>query len=187
MDFKSFQNRIFKIKQGNFVELALDIFRYQAAQNPVYRVYLETLGRDPKQVTRLEDVPFLPIGFFRNFAVKTAEWEPEIIFQSSGTTGSSNLSSHHLKDISFYHQLAREGFERFYGRLSDYHIFALLPGYLERESSSLVSMVDHFMRNSGSEFGGFYLDDFEALKLNFRLARKEGPGTGRYFCITRPC
>ena len=44
---------------------ALEIFDYQSEKCPVYKKYLETLGRPIP--TKIEEIPFLPITFFKNF------------------------------------------------------------------------------------------------------------------------
>jgi hypothetical protein len=146
----------------DFDSLALRIFRYQAAHNPVYQDYLRYLRRDPTQVSRLEDIPFLPIEFFKQHRVVTANPDTEIIFESSGTTGQT-LSRHFVSDPRLYQQVSGTIFSQCYGSPADYHILALLPSYLERKNSSLVYMVQHFIRLSDSPFSGFFLHNTEEL------------------------
>lgn len=140
----------------SFEDLALEIYRYQFHQNPVYQAYASSLNKTPDQVKRLEKIPFLPISFFKSHPISTGFSEPQVIFESSGTT-SSTTSRHLVKDLALYEVLSRKTFETIYSPLSDYHIFALLPSYLERNNSSLVYMVENFIYNSFSKFGGFSL------------------------------
>lgn len=100
----------------------------------------------------------------------TTRFEPEIIFESSGTTG-SNTSRHLVKDVSLYKQSFTKGFEHFYGNPSKWCILGLLPGYLERENSSLIMMVNDLIKKSGNRNSGFYLHDHE--KLYQTLAHNE--------------
>ena len=116
----------------------------------------------PREITSVERIPFLPISFFKTHQVTTTRFEPEIIFESSGTTG-INTSKHSIKDISLYKQSFTKGFELFYGNPSKWCVLGLLPGYLERENSSLVMMVNDLIKKSGNRKSGFYLHDHEKL------------------------
>jgi len=145
-----------------FEELALEVFQYQYAQNPLYRQYADSLGKQPANVKRVEKIPFLPIEFFKSHTVTTGFTEPQMIFESSGTT-SSQTSRHAVSDLTLYEMLSRKTFEQMYSPLSDYHIFALLPSYLERNNSSLVYMVQNFIYYSYSRFSGFFLDNTEEM------------------------
>lgn len=154
--------RIREVDTTAFEPLALEVFQYQAAHNPLYRRYLELLGRQPDTVQHLADIPFLPIALFKKHIIQTGEWEPEVVFSSSGTTGTTT-SKHRLRSKAFYRQSARRGFETFYGRLKDYCVLALLPSYLERSGSSLVFMVEDFIRQSGHPDSGFFLYNTDEL------------------------
>jgi hypothetical protein len=146
-----------------FTSRALGLFQFQFANNPLYRKYTETLGVDPAGVTRLEDIPFLPVSFFKTEAVKTTGFTPETVFTSSGTTGMVT-SRHEIKDLELYRQSFRTAFQRFYGNITDWCVIGLLPSYLERSSSSLVVMVDDLIKGSGHPQSGFYLYEHEALR-----------------------
>lgn len=161
------------VTPDSFESLALRIFRFQATYNPVYRNYVETLGRDPSSVNRLEHIPFLPIAFFKTHRVVTGDRQGQV-FESSGTTGTTT-SRHEVYDLSLYEEISVRIFEENYGPLENFHILALLPSYLERNNSSLVYMVQHFMQKSDSAYSGFYLDDFDALnrKLTALASRRD--------------
>jgi hypothetical protein len=145
--------------------LVLEVFRYQAQHNLVYRQYLNYLNCNIEKVQKISQIPFLPIEFFKHHAIvignSTTENLPTTIFESSGTTGQTP-SRHYVKDIAFYLENAKVIFEQFYGKLTDYHILALLPSYLERTNSSLVAMVQAFMQYTAQP-SGFYLNDYVAL------------------------
>lgn len=123
---------------------------------------MDTLGVDCRQVKRLEDIPFLPIEFFKSKLIITTDFEPEIIFESSGTTG-KNTSRHFVKNLSLYKRSFRNCFKMFYGGAANFCIIGLLPGYLERKNSSLVTMVHHLILESAHSQSGFYLYDHEKL------------------------
>jgi ABC-type transporter Mla MlaB component len=153
---KQLIEKVASVTASDFAHLALEIFQYQATHNVLYAEYLKLLRVNPALITDLTDIPFLPIQLFKSYAVKTGDWQPEVIFASSGTTAPTR-SHHHLPDLAFYLHNARRGFERFYGNVKDYCILALLPSYLERTDSSLVAMVAHFIQLSRYPQSGFFL------------------------------
>jgi len=167
----SFEKQIPKINDKTFKSCALDLFKYQARQNPVYSRYLEALGIDFKEVTEYEDIPFLPIEFYKNHAIKSGDWKEKLIFKSSGST-SENRSQHYVKNLVVYQQLARKGFEQYYGQLNGYIIAALLPSYLEQGDSSLIAMVKDFISQSNNTQSGFVKGVGE-IELKLNVARKE--------------
>ncbi len=173
MDFKkNFKENLFTVSSQNFVETALQLFYYQAKHNKIYREYLGLLHFKPEKVSKIEEIPFLPIEFFKQHTVTTGSFEPERIFESSGTTGQLR-SQHYVAEAGFYHRLSQRIFEQFYGKLTDYHILALLPSYLERNNASLVDMVAYFVDESQSDFSGFYLDDFQKLQESLLYLKKK--------------
>ena len=147
---------------ADFTPRALELFQFQFAHNPLYRRYAETLGVNPAAVARLEDIPFLPVSFFKTHAVRTSDFIPETVFTSSGTTGMVS-SRHEVKDLDLYKASFRAAFEQFYGPVGDWCVIGLLPSYLERTSSSLVVMVNDLIEQSGHPQSGFYLYEHEAL------------------------
>jgi len=161
-DLLSFRARLSEIDAQHFESFTLEVFHWQASQNTLYSRYLSYLNRDPKNIRRLEDIPFLPIEFFKSHTVKTGDWNHSLIFSSSGTTGSTQ-SRHYLDDPAFYKQLTQRIFESVYGPFADFHIIALLPSYLEREGSSLIYMIQRFIELTSSRFSGFFLKDDEDL------------------------
>jgi phenylacetate-coenzyme A ligase PaaK-like adenylate-forming protein len=164
--------KIFEVSSDNFDSLALEIFRFQYRNNPLYRNYSDALHIDPDRVKKITGIPFLPVRFFKSHPVATTTFSPGAIFESSGTTG-SNTSRHLVKDILLYEESFLRGFEFFYGPVSDYVILGLLPSYLERKNASLVYMVDKLIQLSQHPHSGFYLDDFEKLAAILKLMEKE--------------
>src|SRR5688572_25804467 len=118
-----------------FKRVALEVFHYQYAHNELYRKYADLTGSTPDQVTDCKHIPFLPISFFKSHKVQTTDFLPQLVFESSGTTG-SQPSRHYVKDLSIYATSFTKGFEQVYGPIGDYCFLALLPSYLERGSSS---------------------------------------------------
>ncbi len=162
LEVKSLLNLLPNINESNFESNALQVFKWQAVHNVVYQSYLTHLSVDVAHIDSLNKIPFLPISFFKTHTVKTNEWLAEKVFESSGTTG-LQASQHHVNNLDFYHLHAKRLFEQQFGSLNDTHILALLPSYLERDSSSLVSMVQYFIEQSNSAHSGFYLHNLEEL------------------------
>ncbi len=167
--FKSFSEKLFHINKNEFDELALNLFQYQAIHNQIYRQYLNYLSIIPSNIQTLEKIPFLPIEFFKSQKIKTGNWQEEKVFESSGTTG-QQTSKHFVKSLSHYERICIQNFQYFFASPQDYHIFALLPSYLERGNASLVYMMQHLIGASQSELSGFYLHDLEKLKFQVMKA-----------------
>jgi len=154
---------IFSIQtDADFVQAALQAFGYQYQHNQVYQRFCTLLGRTPDKVRQLTDIPFLPIEFFKSEAVYCGNERPATVFTSSGTTG-SQTSRHYVKDLAVYQQSFRQGFADFYGDIEEYTVLALLPSYLERTGSSLITMVADLIERSGSADSGFYLNEYDLL------------------------
>ncbi|TFF34979.1 LuxE/PaaK family acyltransferase [Mucilaginibacter psychrotolerans] len=140
----------------SFEEIALQVFRYQAANCAVYKAFIDGLMIDPALVFELGQIPFMPVEFFKAHPVVTGDAEAEVVFTSSGTTGMVT-SSHTVTNVSWYVQSFRRAFALFYGDITDYTVLALLPAYLEREGSSLIYMAQDMITQSANPDSGFFL------------------------------
>ncbi|WP_461534003.1 long-chain-fatty-acid--protein ligase [Sinomicrobium sp.] len=148
--------------KSDFERLALEVYRYQYRSSEVYGRFCKLLGRNPEKVHSLNEIPFLPISFFKDQRVVTSDREPQEIFTSSGTTGAAT-SKHYVTDIALYEKSFSEAFKRFYGDIADYTVLALLPSYLERQGSSLIYMAEALIRQSKKKDSGFYLHELDTL------------------------
>jgi phenylacetate-coenzyme A ligase PaaK-like adenylate-forming protein len=167
--------KILNVTNEQFPELALEIFRYQSIHCLVYKDYIKALKINPGSISRLEQIPFLPIRLFKSHEIKTGSFVAETVFESSGTTGTLP-SRHFIKSTSWYDQVFTRAFEKFYGNAENLCIIGLLPSYLERKSSSLVFMVDRLLQRSGNLHSGFYLYDFDQLmEVLFELEKNNQP------------
>jgi phenylacetate-coenzyme A ligase PaaK-like adenylate-forming protein len=155
-------DNIFSVTDATFAELALQVYQFQFERVEIYRLFCESLLKNPSKVQSLEDIPFLPIEFFKNYQVIKAGATAVKVFESSGTTGSIP-SRHYVADVGIYETSFLKGFRLFYGEPGDFTILALLPSYLERGSSSLVYMANELIKLSGKKESGFFLNEFEKL------------------------
>lgn len=149
----------------------MQIFQYQAKNNKVYAQYLDLIDKQPQAIEHFTEIPFLPIAFFKTHQVVSQDFVPQKIFESSSTTGDTT-SKHLVKDLSLYHTNCTKIITQKIGNLSEYEISGLLPNYLERENSSLVSMVTHLMVQNNQE-QAFYLYNHEQLYAKLTTAKKK--------------
>jgi hypothetical protein len=154
-------NRLFNIS-FSFEQLALEAFCFQAAQNPVYAAYLQAIHCIPEQIDCIQKIPFLPISFYKTHAVRTGNFTPALVFESSTTTGSTP-SQHLVRNPTLYKASFLNGFEQYWGSPHNTCIIGLLPSYLERKNSSLVYMVKELIEKSCHPNSGFYLNEREVL------------------------
>jgi phenylacetate-coenzyme A ligase PaaK-like adenylate-forming protein len=168
------RQRIFSLTNtGEFNELALDIFKYQAVNNITYKEYINALGIIPVSVKSTEEIPFLPVSFFKSHHLMTGEDPPETFFESSGTTGTTT-SRHYISDLSIYKESFISGFKHFYGEPSGYFFAALLPSYKERENSSLIYMMNNLIQNSKFPDSGFFNNDSLKLIKTLEKIKEDG-------------
>lgn len=171
------KNSIFNIQsETDFKATALEVFKFQFEHNAVYRSFCDLLYKHPSDVRSIEQIPFLPIEFFKTHTIISTNKPTKATFTSSGTTGSI-VSKHHVVDLDVYKQSFRTGFESFYGTIENYTVLALLPSYLEREGSSLVYMANDMILQSKQPESGFYLHDLEALKNTLTSLEAKGQKT----------
>ena len=161
---------MYRINDTQFDNIARQLFSFQLENNDVYRSFIRNLGFDAGAVTSLSDIPFMPISFFKRHIVKSGAWKSSTVFESSGTSGMSH-SEHHVFDLQFYLDHCVRGWEFSFGPLTDFKFFALLPSYLERNNSSLVAMMDHFIKKTGNP-SGFYLNDQDKLLYDLENMRQ---------------
>jgi hypothetical protein len=137
----------------------LERFEYQFANCAVYRKYVELLD---VCVSSVETIPFLPVRFFKTHRIYASTREPETVFTSSGTSG-MEVSKHFIADMSIYRLSYTKGFRYFFGDIAGYAILALLPSYLERQGSSLITMVQGLIDDSANASSGFFMHNYSEL------------------------
>ncbi len=145
---------------GAFDAAALDLFRYQSLACGPYRDYLRLVGVDPAGVEMVDDIPFLPIELFKSHRVYCGRGEAGVVFTSSTTSG-GEPSRHYMEHPGDYEKTFVAAFTRAYGDPAGYSFYSLLPGYLQREGSSLICMMRRLTELGGR--GGFFLDRYGEL------------------------
>ena len=168
MQRKELLNKLEQINSVCFDEICMELFNYQAQENKLYRDFINLLGLNPKDITIPLQIPFRPISFFKTKKIKSGNWEEDLIFKSSATTGSVQ-SNHYVSDRNFYLNNCINGFSKFYGSPRDYAVLALLPSYLEREGSSLILMTEYFIKLSKYKESGFFLNNMDELAQSLQM------------------
>ena len=150
---------------------ALCVYQYQ--QNKVYKDWCDHLRIDVSKIESVQEIPFLPISFFKTNKLLCEDENYDLLFESSGTTQSTK-SKHYIKDAHLYIKSFTKGFDVFYGDVKEWCIIGLLPSYLQQKNSSLVKMVDELIKLSNHKQSGFYLDEYEKLhKVLLQLEKKK--------------
>ncbi len=163
----------FPFIDDSFEKLALTIFRYQAQNNQVFNSWLSSLDWDTNKIettNNISEIPFLPVSTFKTHKVVTGNFIPEVVYSSSGAIDSKHLVS----SKSLYLKNARLSFEKFYGPAKDYAWLCLLPGYLERDGSSLIDMAEYFISISEHDESGFFIKGLDELKYRLDILELNG-------------
>ncbi len=151
-----------------YQDVILEVFAYQYTHIPVYRAFTDALKRSPKTVKHWQDIPFMPVEFFKNHKVLAPEHTHQQIFKSSGTTASGR-AQHYIHSLKVYEQSFVSAFRYFYGNPKDFIILALLPSYIENGDSSLVYMVEGLIRAGADPRSGFFLHDYKSLASTLKI------------------
>ena len=154
------EDKIFSVKtQEDFERVALEVYYYQTKHCKVYGDFVKQLNWPAP--TCIQEIPFLPIEFFKTHTLLSKSKKTELIFKSSGTGGTR--STHYVADKSLYTQSFNKHYQEFIGPAKEQVILALLPSYIEQEDSSLVYMVDDLIKQTNNPLSGFILNDMESI------------------------
>jgi hypothetical protein len=156
-----------------FNDLAIRVFLFQCRSNQAYGGFVARRGVNPDQLTRWEEIPFLPTRAFKSVALVSGDPEKvERVFRTSGTTrGWEGRGEHHVVELALYresllpnfkaHLLPEEG-ERL-------RVLCLLPSPAVAADSSLSFMMGEVVRALGGEGSGFFVgSDGEIEAKRFR-------------------
>ena len=168
---KNLENRIFSTI-NDFNQLALQVFRFQSLHCKVYSEFIANLNINTDSVNRIEDIPFMPVEFFKSHSIICEGCHEDVVFESSGTTGSA-CSKHYVAFKDVYITSFLKTFQNNYGPAKDLVIFGLLPSYMERGNSSLVFMANELISQSSDKRSSFYLHNYDDLALIIKETEKQ--------------
>jgi len=140
----------------------MEVFSYQTEKVHPFQLYQKLIGFSAHGQILPKWIPFLPISLFKTHSILAEGQTEELSYFSSSTTG-KGASQHRVADNSLYELSYRKAFKLFYGDPNDWCILCLLPGYMEREGSSLIAMAQDLVNHSSDPESGFFLDQHEAL------------------------
>lgn len=164
-------NQIFDIQSNeDFEKAALKVYSFQKENCDVYSEYISALNKP--EPTKVCEIPFLPIAFFKSHKVVCGDSQEQVLFKSSGTGG--ERSQHFILDAGLYKKSFSAIYNDQIGNPKDQVILALLPNYLEQGESSLVYMVDELIKQSESPLSGFFLENHLDLISNYEKAITAG-------------
>ena len=160
--FEDWKAKINNIETNkDFEALALECFRFQYQNNPIYKQWCDYICDDIKGINSIDLIPFLPISFFKSKKVSSLpNIQHQDYFLSSGTA-SMQRSTHFIYDKNFYIANTFSCFQQFFDNVEDFCYICLLPNYLEQKHSSLICMMDAFIRQSKFTESKFYKTDFQ--------------------------
>jgi len=165
---QNLENKIFNVSNSDeFEKVAIEVYKWQSINCEVYKEFISFLKKP--EPTCIEEIPFLPISFFKEFEVLSTDLPVKFKFLSSGTT-STIRSKHLVQKPEMYERSFLKIYENFIGQPSDQVILALLPNYIEQGNSSLVYMVERLVKESNHSLSGFFLEDYNALISNYQEA-----------------
>lgn len=170
-EMNQLEKEIFSIQNDlDFERISLKVYHYQVENCAIYREYVKQLNW--KTPTSSEEIPFLPISFFKSHRVIAEGIDEQMIFKSSGTGG--DRSRHFVHSSEIYTSAFRSIYQEFIGNIEEQVVLALLPNYLDQGDSSLVFMVDDLIAQSKHPLSGFVLNDLNDLIQRYQSATEAG-------------
>ncbi|MFY0671893.1 MAG: acyl transferase [Bacteroidia bacterium] len=154
---------------------SLALYELHFEKNAIYRKFCEGINRTPERVKGLSDIPFMPIEFFKNHRIYISDQEPQLDFKSSGTTkGILKRSTHYIDELERYQKALEFCFSNFFNSKEPLSLFALLPGYVQNSSSSLIFMLEELNKLNMVNLKGYYLEDHSKLIADIEIAKNKG-------------
>ncbi|MCJ7630452.1 MAG: hypothetical protein MUO50_18915, partial [Longimicrobiales bacterium] len=170
------------VPDHTFNDLATRVFRFQCRSNQAYRGFVARRGVNPEEVTRWEQIPFLPTRAFKAASLVSGDPEKvERVFRTSGTTrGKEGRGEHHVLDLALYRESLLPNFKaHLIPEGKRLRVLCLLPPPEYAPDSSLSFMMGEVVGAVGEEGSGFFVDaDGKVEGDRFRLSLRAAEGAG---------
>lgn len=146
--------------EARFTRIALALFRFQHDACEPYARLCRSLGREPANVHRFEEIPAVPTGAFKEFSLRSfPEADTIKTFRTSGT-GSDRQGELHLDTLELYEASLIASLRRYFipdllGQAPEMRFLA--PNTKESPDSSLSHMFDVLARAEGGDQSRFDL------------------------------
>jgi len=151
-----------RTNNGDFNQLALDVFAYQYENCLAYQRYCQQLQATVDDIELWWQIPSVPTDVFREFDLCT--FDPALakyIFQTSGTTQDSK-GKHYYRDLSLYDEAIKLRFMSGIGLSQEKITFRMLtPSFDDVSTSSLFYMLQRAMEWYGDTHSRFYMKNNE--------------------------
>ena len=164
-----------------FDRLALDIFSYQFAANPIYRSYCENRGMGPATVDSWMDIPPVPTDAFKAAPIFCGDVaEAAVSFRTSGTSkGSGTRGQHHLRETRIYEEALVCSFRKhILPDREEIDILSLVAPPSEAADSSLSFMIGHLGDECGTDVT-WAIEDGELRPQRVLEKARQAEQTGR--------
>lgn len=146
-----------------FNAAALELFRAQTRENPIYRAYCRSLAQPAPRT--FEQIPALPVSAFKFHRIATfPQTKTSRVFLTSGTTHGGLRGKHGFKDLRFYDAAVQAHFKE-----------CVLPDLKPEKKIALVFLVeraDEKPESSLCHMGGRVQKYFGAGKPFYALTRR---------------
>ena len=119
MDRNSFKQLIFNCSDKDFIDLALHIFYYQAKYNAVYAKFLQLIDIRAEEILNVNEIPYLPIDFFKNHLVSCLDVKPDSFNFTSSSTSGNGISKHYVPNIALYDEAYTKSFNFNFGEYTE--------------------------------------------------------------------
>lgn len=143
--------------ESHFDAVALEVVRFQLAQNPLYRRFSEQAGKGAPRTWW--EARAVPTDVFKSVPLTCFPVEQACrVFRTSGTTAGQARGAHYFPELSLYDAAMRPGFERFLlPERRALPMLALLADPVDVSDSSLSYMVNGLMQVLEPPVGQFFL------------------------------
>ncbi|MFH1765525.1 MAG: long-chain fatty acid--CoA ligase [Gemmatimonadota bacterium] len=170
------------VPDHKFNDLATRVFRFQCRANQAYSGFVARRGVSPDEVTRWEQIPFLPTRAFKAASLVSGDPEKvERVFRTSGTTlGREGRGEHHVVELALYRENLLPNFKaHLIPEGERLRVLCLLPPPDSAADSSLSFMMGEVVGAVGEEGSGFFMDpDGEIEGDRFRRSLRAAEGAG---------
>ncbi|MGF1678312.1 MAG: hypothetical protein ACFCUX_03850 [Candidatus Methylacidiphilales bacterium] len=173
------------LDEETFNQAALELMRYQAKKNLVYRSFIHSSGLDPVDIFHWTQIPALPATAFREGRV--ASFPPVAIahtFYTSGTTDETT-GRHEFQTMEHYEKSLLTGFVNALPDVSHHHWVSLIPSFEDRSHASLSYMITFLASHLARHEVDFLCDEHFDFKpeLIFEHLLEVSCGTSPIFLL----
>ena len=137
-------------QDGDFDQLAIDLFREQYQKNAPYRRFCDASHRSPEAVCHWTQIPAVPADAFRLQDLYCGAEPPAAVFRTSGTT--SGPRGEHRMDaagLGMYRLSLQTAFDQLASQTVGLPLRSLIAPFAEALDSSLSFMLSTLAESSG--------------------------------------